>query len=83
MDLSCIPCKRHGKSPKYKLNDSAGYTENPRMVKLKDVLGTWMSFDVPNHVEDLCKECEKPNGDCGVGLKCLCHAKECSKCLDL
>ncbi|QCE09433.1 hypothetical protein DEO72_LG10g652 [Vigna unguiculata] len=41
------------------------------------VLGTRMSFDVPNHVEDLCKECEKPNGNCGVGLKCLCHAKEC------
>ncbi|KAK7335649.1 hypothetical protein VNO80_27599 [Phaseolus coccineus] len=47
------------------------------------VLGTWMSFDVPNHVEDLCKECEKPKGNCGVGLKCLCHAKECSECLDL
>ncbi|XP_047160848.1 uncharacterized protein LOC124831009 [Vigna umbellata] len=41
------------------------------------VLGTWMSFDVPNHVEDLCKEREKPYGNCGVGLKCLCHAKEC------
>ncbi|XP_020208515.1 uncharacterized protein LOC109793454 [Cajanus cajan] len=46
-------------------------------------LGIWVSFDVPNHVEDLCKECEKPNGNCGVGLKCLCHAKECSECLDL
>ncbi|ESW22092.1 hypothetical protein PHAVU_005G126500, partial [Phaseolus vulgaris] len=41
------------------------------------VLRTWMSFDVRNHVEDLCKECEKPKGHCGVGLKCLCHAKEC------
>lgn len=40
-------------------------------------LGTWMSFDVPkpNHVQYLCKECEKPNGNCGVGLNCLCHAK--------
>ncbi|KAL2331952.1 hypothetical protein Fmac_019533 [Flemingia macrophylla] len=37
-----------------------------------------MSFDVPNHVEDLCKEFAKPNGNCGVGLKCLCHAKECN-----
>ncbi|KAJ1401775.1 hypothetical protein SESBI_28536 [Sesbania bispinosa] len=41
-------------------------------------LGTWMSFDIiPDHVQDLCKECERPNGNCGVGLKCLCHAKEC------
>lgn len=42
-------------------------------------LGTRMSFDVPDHVPDLCKECEKPNGNCGVGLRCICHAKECSK----
>lgn len=46
-------------------------------------LGTRMSFDIPEHVPDLCKECEKPNGNCGVGLKCLCHAKECSEFLDL
>ncbi|KAK4255210.1 hypothetical protein QN277_008235 [Acacia crassicarpa] len=36
-------------------------------------LGTRISFDIP----DLCKECEKPHGNCGAGLKCLCHAKEC------
>ncbi|KAI4334280.1 hypothetical protein L6164_018990 [Bauhinia variegata] len=40
-------------------------------------LGTRMSFDIPGHVPDLCKECEKPNGNCGVGLKCICHAREC------
>ncbi|XP_017424457.1 uncharacterized protein LOC108333503 isoform X1 [Vigna angularis] len=44
------------------------------------VLGTWMSFDVPNHVEDLCKECEKPYRNCGVGLKFLCHAKRVQCC---
>lgn len=42
-------------------------------------VGTRISFDIPDHVPDLCKECEKPNGNCGAGLKCLCHANECSK----
>ncbi|KAL5830910.1 hypothetical protein ACOSQ4_016264 [Xanthoceras sorbifolium] len=41
-------------------------------------LGTRVSFDIPpNHVPDVCKECEKPNGNCGVGLRCICHAKQC------
>ncbi|PON75254.1 hypothetical protein TorRG33x02_245440 [Trema orientale] len=40
-------------------------------------LGTRISFDVPDHVPYVCNECEKPNGNCGVGLRCLCHAKEC------
>ncbi|KAL9413334.1 hypothetical protein AB3S75_041915 [Citrus x aurantiifolia] len=41
-------------------------------------LGTRISFDeIPDHLPDVCKECEKPNGNCGVGLKCICHPKEC------
>lgn len=40
-------------------------------------LGTRISFEVPGHVPDICKECEKSNGDCGVGLRCICHPKEC------
>lgn len=44
-------------------------------------LGTRISFDIPDHVPDICNECAKPNGNCGVGLKCICHAKECSKYL--
>lgn len=44
-------------------------------------LGTRISFDIPDHVPDLCKECKKPHGNCGAGLKCLCHSKECSKCI--
>ena len=44
-------------------------------------LGTRIAFDkIPDHLPDVCKECEKPNGNCGVGLKCICHPKECSKC---
>ncbi|KAJ4824750.1 hypothetical protein Tsubulata_032399 [Turnera subulata] len=40
-------------------------------------LGTRILFDVPDHLPDMCQECEKPNGNCGVGLKCMCHPKEC------
>ncbi|PON45762.1 hypothetical protein PanWU01x14_256370 [Parasponia andersonii] len=39
-------------------------------------LGTRISFDVPDHVPYVCNECDKPNGNCGVGLRCLCHTKE-------
>ncbi|KAA8544205.1 hypothetical protein F0562_022159 [Nyssa sinensis] len=40
-------------------------------------LGTRISFDIPDHVPNICDECEKPHGNCGVGLKCICHPKEC------
>lgn len=42
-------------------------------------LGTRISFDIPDHVPNICNECEKPTGNCGAGLRCLCHPKECSK----
>ncbi|TYI64768.1 hypothetical protein E1A91_D09G111000v1 [Gossypium mustelinum] len=40
-------------------------------------LGSRISFDIPDHVPDMCNECKKPNGNCGVGLKCICHANDC------
>ncbi|XP_061355089.1 uncharacterized protein LOC133299624 [Gastrolobium bilobum] len=40
-------------------------------------LGTRISIEVSKFVPDICKGCETPNGTCGAGLKCLCHAKEC------
>lgn len=40
-------------------------------------LGTRISFDIPDHAPNLCNECERPNGNCGVGLKCICHPREC------
>ncbi|KAH6814700.1 hypothetical protein C2S51_023718 [Perilla frutescens var. frutescens] len=43
----------------------------------KFVLGTRISFDIPDHVPNPCNECEKPDGNCGVGLRCACHPKEC------
>ncbi|XP_045833615.1 uncharacterized protein LOC123924703 [Trifolium pratense] len=36
-----------------------------------------ISVNIPNHVPEICKGCEKPNGSCGAGLNCLCHPKEC------
>lgn len=39
-------------------------------------MGTRMSFDInPDHVQNLCKDYDKRNGNCGVGLKCLMPCK--------
>lgn len=46
---------------------------------IKYEAGIRVSFDVPAHVPNLCYECQKPDGHCGVGLKCICHPQECSK----
>ncbi|WJX44033.1 hypothetical protein P8452_31062 [Trifolium repens] len=37
-----------------------------------------ISVNIPSHVPEFCKGCEKPNGSCGAGLNCLCHPKECT-----
>lgn len=42
-------------------------------------LRTRISLDIPDHVPNICDECQKPNGNCGAGLRCICHPKECSK----
>ncbi|KAL2536154.1 uncharacterized protein Fot_17545 [Forsythia ovata] len=34
-------------------------------------------FDIPDHVPNPCEECKKPDGNCGAGLRCICHPKEC------
>ncbi|CAI9105557.1 OLC1v1004502C1 [Oldenlandia corymbosa var. corymbosa] len=40
-------------------------------------LGTRISFDIPDHVPDPCAECKKPDGNCGAGLRCICHPIQC------
>lgn len=40
-------------------------------------LGTVISYDIPDHMPNICAECVKPQGNCGVGLRCICHPKEC------
>lgn len=55
-------------SPVFKKSDDVGYE-----------VGTRVSFDIPDHIPDVCSECRKPNGNCGVGLKCVCHLQDCSK----
>ncbi|KAL5976415.1 hypothetical protein ACLOJK_020746 [Asimina triloba] len=39
--------------------------------------GTRVSFGIPDHIPNACDECSKPNGNCGIGLRCICHPKEC------
>ncbi|EOA12262.1 hypothetical protein CARUB_v10007999mg, partial [Capsella rubella] len=36
-----------------------------------------VSMEVEGHIPDLCISCERPDGNCGVALRCLCHPKEC------
>ncbi|AEE77937.1 hypothetical protein AT3G44716 [Arabidopsis thaliana] len=36
-----------------------------------------VSMEVEGHIPDLCIACERPKGNCGVALRCLCHPKEC------
>ncbi|KAJ8551968.1 hypothetical protein K7X08_028411 [Anisodus acutangulus] len=43
---------------------------------VKVELGTRLSWDV-DHVPNPCDECRKPHGNCGVGLRCICHVTEC------
>ncbi|KAK1588261.1 hypothetical protein Q3G72_021438 [Acer saccharum] len=82
---SCLLVDDHGKLDKgfhpRDLNCSH-YRRVHRRSSLEDKeevgLGTRVSFDIPDeHVPDVCKECEKPNGNCGAGLRCICHAKQC------
>ncbi|XP_031402917.1 uncharacterized protein LOC116212439 isoform X2 [Punica granatum] len=42
-------------------------------------LATRMSVHIPDHVPNLCDQCKNPGGHCGVGLKCICHPKECKE----
>ncbi|EEF28775.1 uncharacterized protein LOC8276105 [Ricinus communis] len=65
-DLNCSHYSRIYRSSLNDDDNSIGYE-----------LGTRISFDIPDHVPNICDECEKPNGNCGVGLKCICHPKEC------
>ncbi|CAN6438695.1 unnamed protein product [Victoria cruziana] len=35
------------------------------------------SFTVPTHLPNVCEECTKPHGNCGIGLRCICYPKKC------
>ncbi|XP_077241226.1 uncharacterized protein LOC143881820 [Tasmannia lanceolata] len=39
--------------------------------------GTRVSFGIPDHIPNICDECSKPSGNCGIGLRCICHPSEC------
>ncbi|XP_050139633.1 uncharacterized protein LOC126615780 isoform X1 [Malus sylvestris] len=63
-DLNCSCYSRVYETPSHGNNEGYG-------------LKTRMSFDIPDHVPNICDECQKPNGNCGAGLRCVCHPKEC------
>ncbi|KAL6199763.1 hypothetical protein ACLB2K_029546 [Fragaria x ananassa] len=39
-------------------------------------LRTRIAFEVPDHIPNICNECQKVNGKCGAALGCICHPKE-------
>ncbi|GLJ49918.1 hypothetical protein SUGI_1061300 [Cryptomeria japonica] len=41
--------------------------------------GIRLSFNLPDQIPDvrLCDECDKQDGNCGIGIKCICHPHEC------
>ncbi|XP_062016796.1 uncharacterized protein LOC133733189 [Rosa rugosa] len=39
--------------------------------------GTRIAFEVPDHIPNICNECQKANGNCSEALRCICHPKEC------
>ncbi|XP_057956039.1 uncharacterized protein LOC131149528 isoform X2 [Malania oleifera] len=41
-------------------------------------LGTRISFEIPDHMPEICNECRKTNGHCGAALRCICDPKECN-----
>ncbi|EYU36094.1 hypothetical protein MIMGU_mgv1a016196mg [Erythranthe guttata] len=59
-------------------NNKSNYNNNINVRGLiEQQLGTRISFDIPDHVPNPCNECEKPYGNCGAGLRCVCHPKQC------
>lgn len=41
--------------------------------------GVRLSFSIPDGGLDLrlCDECQRPDGDCGIALRCICYPNEC------
>ncbi|XP_031123411.1 uncharacterized protein LOC116026102 [Ipomoea triloba] len=79
---SCLVVEDVGEMEKDFHPKQLGCTHYRRVYRIRllaeneDVgLGTRLSFDV--HVPNPCDECRKPYGNCGVGLKCICHISEC------
>ncbi|KAJ8630219.1 hypothetical protein MRB53_023542 [Persea americana] len=70
-DLSCSHYRRvYGSSSSLSSSSSSSSIEGVEF-------GTRVSFEVPDRLPHICDECSKPNGNCGIGLRCICHAKEC------
>ncbi|KFK33894.1 hypothetical protein AALP_AA5G074800 [Arabis alpina] len=55
---------------------SIDYTTKTLLLE-KVRLRARVSMEVDGHLPDLCSPCQRPDGSCGVALRCLCHPKEC------
>lgn len=78
---SCSVIDDAGKVEKSFHPKDSNCTHYSRVYKTvgKFLLGTRISYDIPDHVPNPCDECEKHDGNCGVGLRCVCHPKLCSE----
>ncbi|CAE6075118.1 unnamed protein product [Arabidopsis arenosa] len=63
------------RSGKLYFKTSTGIFHVSRTEEVK--LRARVSMEVEGHIPDLCIACERPDGNCGVALRCLCHPKEC------
>ncbi|XP_073144197.1 uncharacterized protein [Henckelia pumila] len=61
----------------YKEMDCTHYRRVYRNAGERLEMGTQIGFGIPDHVPNPCDQCEKPDGNCGVGLRCICHPKKC------
>ncbi|KAG7564460.1 hypothetical protein ISN44_As10g012270 [Arabidopsis suecica] len=57
----------------FKTSTGIFHVSRTKEVKLR----ARVSMEVEGHIPDLCIACERPDGNCGVALRCLCHPKEC------
>ncbi|KAG7559670.1 hypothetical protein ISN45_Aa05g012580 [Arabidopsis thaliana x Arabidopsis arenosa] len=63
------------RSGKLYFKTSTGIFHVSRTEEVK--LRARVSMEVEGHIPDLCIACERPDGNCGAALRCLCHPKEC------
>ncbi|KAM3303051.1 hypothetical protein P3S67_014081 [Capsicum chacoense] len=66
-----LKCSHYRRVYKSTCDDQDG---NSTAVKFE--FGTRLSWEI-DHVPNPCDECRKPHGNCGVGLRCLCHVTQC------
>ncbi|CAA2966165.1 uncharacterized protein LOC111391339 [Olea europaea subsp. europaea] len=66
------------KSISQETTESERYIDSIRNIHSCSEQNSSICYDhIPVHVPNPCDECKKPDGNCGAGLRCVCHPKEC------